>query len=112
MKEEVDLRKREQEVLEARQDVRAEFDRIASVVEREARENSEAAIRELLDEPLDVITKARDELNEARQERNERLERLNRVVASVNELIGRIHAGDSRRDTTPGIPPNESLEAQ
>ena len=34
VKEEVDLRKREQEVLEARQDVRAEFDRIASVVER------------------------------------------------------------------------------
>ena len=104
VKEEVDLRKREQEVLEARQDVRAEFDRIASVVEREARENSEAAIRELLDEPLDAITKARDELNADRQERNERLERLNRVVAAVSELIGRIHAGDSRRDITPGTP--------
>ncbi len=104
VKEEIDLRKREQEVLEARQDVRAEFDRIASVVEREALENSEAAIRELLVEPLDAITKARDELNAVREERNERLERLNRVVAAVSELIGRIHAGDRRRDFTPGSP--------
>ena len=62
VKEELDLRKQDREVLEARQDVRAEFDRIASVVEREARENSEAVIRELLNEPLDAITKARDEL--------------------------------------------------
>ena len=104
IKEEIDLRKREQEVLEARQDVRAEFDRIASEVEREARENAEAAIRELLDEPLEPITKARDELNAARQERNERLERLNGVVAAVRELIGRIHTGDRRRDITPGTP--------
>ena len=51
IKEEIDRRKREREVLEARQDVRAEFDRIASEVEREARENAEAAIQELLDEP-------------------------------------------------------------
>ena len=112
VKEEVDLRKREQEVLEARQDVRAEFDRIASVVEREARENSEAAIRELLDEPLDAITKARDELNAARQERNKRLEGLNRVVAAVSELIGRIHAGDSAGTSHPEPPTNENLEAQ
>ena len=104
IKEEVDLRKREREVLEARQDVRAEFDRIASEVEREARENAEAAIRELLDEPLEAITKARDELNAARQEVNERLERLNRVVASVSELIGRIHTGGRRKDITPVTP--------
>ena len=80
IKEEIDRRKREREVLEARQDVRAEFDRIASEVEREAREISEAAIRELLDGHLEAITKERDELNAARQEINERLERLNRVV--------------------------------
>ena len=104
VKEEVDLRKREQEVLEARQDVRAEFDRIASVVEREALENTEAAIRELLGDPLEAITKARDELNAVRQERNERLERLNRVVEAVSELIGRIHAGGRRRDITPEMP--------
>ena len=102
IKKEIDLRKREQEVLEARQDVRAEFDRIASEVEREARKNAEAAIRELLDDPLEAITKARDELNAARQERNERLERLNRVVAAVSELIGRIHSGDRRKGITPG----------
>ena len=102
IKEEIDLRKREQEVLEARQDVRAEFDRIASAVEREAREIAEAAIRELLDEPLEAIAKARDELNVARQERNEHLERLNRVVAAVSGLIGRIHTGDRL---------NENLEA-
>ena len=104
IKEEIDLRKREREVLEARQDVRAEFDRIASEVEREAGEISGAAIRELLDEPLEAITKARDELNAARQEVNERLERLNRVVAAVSELIGRIHSGDRRKDITPVTP--------
>ena len=104
IKEEIDLRNREREVLEARQDVRAEFDRIASEVEREAGEISGAAIRELLDEPLEAITKARDELNAARQEVNERLERLNRVVAAVSKLIGRIHSGDRRKDITPVTP--------
>ena len=104
IKEEIDRRKREREGLEARQDVRAEFDRIASEVEREAREISEAAIRELLDGHLEAITKERDELNAARQEINERLERLNRVVASVSELIGRIHTGDRRKDITPVTP--------
>ena len=95
LKEQKDEEKREREALETRQNVKAEFDRIATQVEREARNSTEAAIRELLEEPLREITRARDDLNSAREERNSHLGRMNRVGAAVDELVKRIHSDEA-----------------
>ena len=102
IKEERDQRRREQAMLEERQNVRAEFGRVAQAVEREARASTDAAIRELLDDPLAEITKARDELNLARQARNHNLERLNSTSAAVSDLIMRIHSGESSGSINAG----------
>lgn len=92
IKEQKDEERREREVLEARQNVRAEFGRIAVQVEVEAQNSTEAVIKELLEDPLRDITKARDNLNSDREERNSHLGRLNRVSTAVDELIRRIHS--------------------
>ena len=102
IKEERDQRRREQAMLEERQNVRAEFGRVAQDVEREAIANTEAAIRELLDDPLAEITKERDELNLARQARNHNLGRLNSTSAAVNDLIMRIHNGEPEGSINAG----------
>ena len=93
IKEQKDEEKREREALEARQNVRAEFDRIAAQVEREAWNSTESFIEEVLEGPLHEIMKARDDLNLAREEKNHHLESLNRLCASMDELIRRIHSG-------------------
>ena len=97
IKEQRDEEKREREALEARQNVRAEFARIAAQVEREAWNSTESFTREVLEGPLQEIMKARDDLNLAREEKNHRLESLNRLWASMDELIRRIHSGASHR---------------
>ena len=102
IKEERDQRRREQAMLEERQNVRAEFGGVAQAVEREARASTDAAIRELLDDPLAEITKARDELNLARQARNHNLERLNSTSAAVSDPIMRIHSGESSGSINAG----------
>ena len=103
IKEQRDEDRREREALEARQNVRAEFDTIAAQVERKARNSTEAAIRELLEDPLQEITKARDHLNWAREEKNNHLGRLTRVRAAVDKLIRRIHSdGSDGNPATPG----------
>ena len=102
IKEERDQRRRQQAMLEEKQNVRAEFGRVAQEVEREARANTEAAIRQLLDDPLAEITTARDELNLARQARNHNLERLNSTSAAVSDLIMRVHDGESNGSINAG----------
>ena len=93
IKEQRDEERRELEALEARQNVRAEFDRIAVQVEREAWNSTESFIGEVLEEPLQEITKARDDLDLAREHRNSHLASLNSVRKSVDELIKQIHSG-------------------
>lgn len=93
IKEQRDEEKREREAAEARQKVRAEFDRIAAQVEREAWNSTESFIGEVLEGPLQEIMKARDDLNLTREEKDHYLERLNRLCASIDELIRRIHSG-------------------
>ena len=102
IKEQKDEERREREALEARQNVRTEFERIATQVEIEAQNSTEAVIRELLQDPLREITKARDDLNLAREERNSHLGRINRVGAAVDELIKRLHSDEAYG--TPAIP--------
>ena len=94
LKELRDEQRRERESLKARQDVKVEFDRVAGEVELEARSTLEDAVSELLEEPLQQITNARDQINLAREERNKHLGRLNSVEAAVGELIRRIHSGE------------------
>ena len=95
IKEQRDEERREREALEARQNVRAEFDKIAAQVEREAWNSAESFIGEVLEDPLQEIMKARDDLNLAREEKNHHLEKLNRLFESMDELIRRIHSGSA-----------------
>ena len=98
IKEQRDEERREREALEARQNVRAEFDRMAAQVEREALGSTESFIREVLEDPLQEIMKARDDLNVAREHRNSHLAGLNSVRKSVDELIRQIHSGEDYRN--------------
>ena len=97
IKDQRDEERREREALEARQNVRAEFYRIAVQVEREAWNSTESFIGEVLEDPLQEITKARDYLDLAREHRNSHLAALNSVRKSVDELIRQIHSdGDHK----------------
>ena len=88
--------KREEERLKAIRETRGAFEQTAQDVGDQAWKDSEAAVRELLDEPLEEITNARDELVFARQERDDELETLSRVNRAAANLIGEIHtAGGS-----------------
>ena len=86
-------RKRSEEMHKIRQDIRAESRQRANALGQAARSGSEAAIEELLAEPLRQITEQRDELNRLRAERGGQLRRLNSASAAVNDLIRRIHQG-------------------
>lgn len=98
IKEQRDEERREWEALEARQKVRAEFDRIAVQVEREAWNSTESFIGEVLEDPLQEITKARDDLDLARKHRNSHLAALNSVRKSVDELIRQIHSSEDYKN--------------
>ena len=98
IKEQRDEERREREALEARQNIRAEFDRIAAQVEREAWNSTESFIGEVLEDPLQEITKARDDLDLAREHRNSHLAALNSVRKSVDELIRQIHSSEDYKN--------------
>ena len=92
IKEQRDEERREREALEARENVRDEFSRIAETVETEARNATEAVLKELLEDPLEEITKAREDLNYARTERATHIGKLNSIISDVEELIRQIHS--------------------
>ena len=91
VKEEQDRRRKEAEIRNTRQDLRANFAAVALQVEREATSVVDQTIAELLEEPLQAIREEQANLNTARQERNEQLRQLNEVYASANALIHQIH---------------------
>lgn len=91
VKEEQDRRRREAEIRNTRQDLRANFAAVALQVEREAISVVDQTISELLEEPLRAIREEQSNLNMARQQRNEHLRQLNEVNSSANALIHRIH---------------------
>ena len=89
---------------QVRQGIRAESNKIAGQIAKEARERSAAAIQELLLEPLQQIETHRAELNTLRQDRNASLSRLGHVRAETGRLIKRIHekSSEGRQDAKQG----------
>jgi len=92
IREQREAEKREQEKLEARQNIRAEFAKIAQEVGKEAEDHAESVIREILETPLQQIATARDEINLAREENNRHIRQLNKLQADIDALIRRIHS--------------------
>ena len=69
----------------------AEFNRVADQMMREAKGQAEAAIHELLGEPLRQVEEHRSQLNAFRQERSVSLSRLASLRAETVQLIQRNH---------------------
>ena len=83
--------KRSAEARQLRAEIMAEFNRIAGQMTREAKAQTDAAVAELLGEPLRQIEDHRAQLNALRQERSASLSRLISVRDELSQLIRRIH---------------------
>ena len=92
---------RAEEVIRARQDLRAHFAGIAQTVRDEANGVVEGYVREALTEPMEQMRAYSDELNQARQDQNAHIQHLAQVSESARELIARIH--EDHQQSTNGL---------
>ena len=91
IKQEVDENNKFNRLREDRQKVRATFAQIAEEVGSNADSAAEAALQEILEDPLESIIIQREELSQQRQENNEHLRHLREASEDVTNLIHQIH---------------------